>query len=178
MTCIVGLVKDGEVFIGGDSAGVGGLSLAKRQDKKVFKNGEFIFGFTSSFRMGQLLRYSLTPPKNLEEKDVYQFMVVEFVNAIRECLKNGGFARKDNETESGGTFLVGYKGRLFKIMDDYQVGEVFDNFTACGCGEDIALGSMFSSKSLGEEERILLALKAASNYSAGVAEPFYVESIK
>ena len=59
MTCIVGLVHEGVVYIGGDSAGVGGMSLTVRADEKVFQNGEFLMGFTTSFRMGQLLRYSL-----------------------------------------------------------------------------------------------------------------------
>ena len=35
MTCIVGLVHEGVVYIGGDSAGVGGLSLTVRADEKV-----------------------------------------------------------------------------------------------------------------------------------------------
>ena len=38
MTCIVGLVKDNKVTIGGDSAGVLGFSLRIRDDEKVFKN--------------------------------------------------------------------------------------------------------------------------------------------
>ena len=50
------------MYIGGDRAGVAGLSLTVRADEKVFQNGEFLMGFTTSFRMGQLLRYSLKPP--------------------------------------------------------------------------------------------------------------------
>lgn len=177
MTCIVALVEDGKVYIGGDSAGIAGLSLSTRKDRKVFINGEFIFGFTSSFRMGQLLRYSLVPPKNLENKDIYQFMVTDFINSVRDCLKNGGYASKNNETESGGVFLVGYKGRLFKIESDYQVGEVYDNFECCGCGEEFAKGSLFSTQDMQVEDRLNIALKSASKFSAGVCEPFYIESI-
>ncbi|WP_245320978.1 hypothetical protein [Bradyrhizobium sp. NAS96.2] len=53
MTCIVGLVDKGQVFIGGDSAGVNAerLALVVRNDRKVFRNGDFVMGFTSSFRM-------------------------------------------------------------------------------------------------------------------------------
>lgn len=51
MTAIVGLVEKGNVYIGGDSAGVAGLSISIRGDEKVFKVGPFIMGFTSSFRM-------------------------------------------------------------------------------------------------------------------------------
>jgi ATP-dependent protease HslVU (ClpYQ) peptidase subunit len=62
MTCIVGMVENGKVYIGGDSAGVSGFDYHIREDQKVFQNGDMIFGFTSSFRMGQLLQYSLKIP--------------------------------------------------------------------------------------------------------------------
>ena len=38
MTCIVGLVHEGVVYIGGDSAGVGGMSLTVRADEKVLNS--------------------------------------------------------------------------------------------------------------------------------------------
>ena len=44
MTCIVGLVHEGVVYIGGDSAGVAGLSLTVRADEKVFRNSDFFDG--------------------------------------------------------------------------------------------------------------------------------------
>jgi hypothetical protein len=178
MTCIAGLVDNGVVYIGGDSAGVGGSLLSVRTDQKVFQNGEFIFGFTTSFRMGQLLRYSLNPPKNYENIDINKFMVTKFIESIRKCLKEGGYACKNNEIESGGTFLVGYKGRLFKIDSDYQVGEELIGFDACGCGEDIALGSLYSTQGQPPKERILKALEAAERFSAGVRRPFNVVELK
>jgi hypothetical protein len=55
MTCIVGIVENGKVYMGGDAAGVNGYSVRVRKDPKLFKVGEFLFGYTSSFRMGQLL---------------------------------------------------------------------------------------------------------------------------
>jgi len=63
MTCIVGLVENGKVYIGGDSAGVAGLDITTRKDEKVFQKENMIFGFTSSFRMGQILRYSFKNPR-------------------------------------------------------------------------------------------------------------------
>lgn len=177
MTCIVGLVDAGTVFIGGDSAGVGGWDLTTRSDSKVFRNGEFIFGFTSSFRMGQLLCYSLRPPDRHPNRDPMAYMAVEFINAVRECLKAGGYATKTSEAEKGGTFLVGYAGRLFLICDDYQVAESAAGYDACGCGESFAKGAMFANKTLPPEERLKQALLAAETHSAGVRGPFHIESL-
>jgi hypothetical protein len=36
MTCIVGLVEEGKIYLGAVSAGVGGWSLTLRKDRKVF----------------------------------------------------------------------------------------------------------------------------------------------
>jgi len=174
MTCIIGLVDKNIVYMGGDSAGVAGYTLTVRADQKVFKAGEFLMGFTSSFRMGQLLRYSLKPPKYHPDIDLFEYMVVDFVNSLRECLKSGGYAKKDKEEETAGTFLIGFHGRLFKIGSDYQVGESELPFDACGCGEEIAVGSMFSTSEMEPEDRIRLALSAAEQFSAGVRGPFTI----
>jgi ATP-dependent protease HslVU (ClpYQ) peptidase subunit len=178
MTCIVGLVHGQHVYIGGDSAGVGDWSLTHRKDKKVFRNGEFVFGFTSSFRMGQLLQYKLAPPLLSVDQDVMAYMATDFVDAVRSVLKDGGYAKvKDSHSEEGGTFLVGCRDRLFAVHGDFQVSESLHGFAACGCGSDIALGSMHSTRSwVDPEARIVEALQAADTFSAGVAGPFHIES--
>ncbi len=175
MTCIVGLVHNGVVYIGADSAGVAGLSLTVRADKKVFQNGEFLMGFTTSFRMGQLLRYSLNPPRRHPDDDIHQYMVVDFINAIRDCLKSGGWASKKDESEEGGTFLVGYAGHLFTVDSDYQVGRPEDSFAAVGSGQNIALGALFATQGQDNpRDRVLTALRAAERFNAGVRGPFLV----
>lgn len=176
MTCIVGItLKSGSVLIGADSAGVSGLDLRIRRDEKVFTNGDFIFGCTTSFRMIQLLRYKLTIPKRYPDTDVMAFMATTFIDAVRNTLKDGGFARKESEVESGGTFLVGYAGRLFSVYSDYQVAENIDGFDACGCGDFYALGSLKTTNGYETErakERLGIALDCASYFSAGVIGPY------
>lgn len=178
MTCIVGLVEKGIVYMGGDSAGVDGsrMALAIREDRKVFKNGDFVMGFTSSFRMGQLLAFNLSLPKPREGDDLLGFMVRDFVAAVRQVLKDGGFAKNNSGAESGGEFLVGFRGRLFTIFDDFQVAESVRPYAACGCGDLIALGSLFSTPNLSPpRERVEEALLAAETFSAGVRGPFHFE---
>lgn len=177
MTCIVGYVEGNTVWIGGDSAGVGGYSLTIRADLKVFRNGPMLFGFTSSFRMGQLLRWALLIPDHDPRVAVEKYMATTFVNAVRECLKSHGFAKKVNDVEEGGTFLVGYKGRLFCIGDDYQVQEAAEPFDAVGCGHEIAKGALFATTAASGRERVERALQAAERFSAGVRAPFHVEAL-
>lgn len=178
MTVIVGLEHEGSVFIGGDSAGVAGYGLTVRADEKVFVNGPFIFGFTSSFRMGQLLRYSFEPPYHRSDIGDEKFLSTVFIDAVRKCFRDGGFSRKFNEVESAGTFLCGYRGKLYSIEDDYQVGRSVQPYHAVGCGDQIALGAMYASfEILAEadpEYRMDIALEAAEQNSAGVRGPFTI----
>lgn len=179
MTCIVALTHDGQVWMGADSAGVDGLALTVRRDPKIYKVGEFLFGFTSSFRMGQLLGYKFVPPQHHKELGVERYMATVFVDALRETLKMGGFARANSGEEQGGRFLVGYRGRVFRIDYDYQVGQSLEPFDAVGCGADLALGALHATRGRGmhPEARLNAALEAAEAFSAGVRRPFRVEQV-
>jgi ATP-dependent protease HslVU (ClpYQ) peptidase subunit len=176
MTCIVGVEHDGNIYIGGDSAGVAGMQLQTRSDEKVFVANDFIMGFTTSFRMGQLLRYAFTPPEHSPKKDDMTYLVTDFVNSIRDCYRDNGYLTREAEVESGGTFLFGYRNNLYSMEDDFQIAKSQANFAACGCGSQIALGAMAASRTLtiAPEKRIELALLAAEEFSAGVRGPYTI----
>lgn len=179
MTCIVGLVdkEEDKVYIGADSAGVAGLDLMIRADQKAFNVGEFVFGFTTSFRMGQILQYSFDPPE-IRTKDIMRYMVTDFVDAVREALKEGGYSEVENNVETGGCFLVGVRSRLFSIEDDYQVEETPYGFNSAGCGAQIALGSLVTTQDydFSPRERVKMALQAAEKFSSGVRGPFNIKT--
>lgn len=180
MTCIVGIIEKGKrTVIGGDSAGVAGLDITIRKDVKVFKVQEFVIGCTSSFRMIQLIRFSFNPPKKYDDEDIYKYMCTSFIDALRDCLKKGGYARRENEEEKGGCFLVAWKDRLFQINSDYQVGESIDNHDSVGCGESFALGAldaMDEGITMTTEEKVKKALEVATYRSAGVRPPYTILS--
>jgi hypothetical protein len=175
VTCIVGIEHDGGVVIGGDSAGLSGWSKTVRADEKVFTVGAYVMGFTSSFRMGQLLRYSLVVPAP-DTWDVDRHMSTVFVDAVRATLKTGGFAKTSESQEEGGTFLVGVAGRLYAIYDNYQFARSAAGYQAVGCGADIALGSLHTTAELdmAPKLRAEAALEAAAALSGGVAGPFSI----
>lgn len=178
MTAIAGLVDNGKVWIGGDAAGVGGYRLFVRKDPKVFVVGEFIIGFTSSFRMGQLLMHYLRPGKPVENQNEFDYMVRSFVPAIRKIFGDHGYLETYNGQESGGSFLVGWRGKLYVIESDFQVAELITPYAACGCGEHLVLGSLHATDNfdITPKKRISMALKAAEDFSAGVRGPFTILS--
>lgn len=177
MTCIVGIEHDDKVYIGGDSAGTGGWNLTVRADEKVFRNGPFVMGFTSSFRMGQLLRHALSDvPEQATKQTNAAFMCTTFIDAVRACLKAGGFAAIHNGVETGGTFLVGYRGNLYGIYDDFQVGRAISGQLAVGCGDAVAMGALCASALKDPRAKLRQALQIAEDNNGGVRGPFRVVS--
>lgn len=185
MTCIVGLEHEGKVYIGGDSAGVAGWSLTVRADEKVFTRtlpfgGQAVFGFTTSFRMGQIIRYVLDiPGEGITEPDgTDAWLVTRFVPALREAFQAHGYQKVESDRAEGGTFLMGIGGRLYRIESDYQIGRAVSRYDAVGCGDGLALGSMHTTRDaslrLEPRERVWFALEAAEAHNAGVRRPFNV----
>ncbi len=172
MTCIVGIETPDGVLIGADSIAVAGWTANIRgaAEPKLFRLREYIIGFTSSYRMGDLLRYHLTiasPPKTR----LHRHMVVNVVPAIRACLKDGGFATTKDGAEVGGAFLVGVRGRVYLISQDYQVDRSTYGYNVTGM-TDQALGSLASTEGEEPRARIRKALEAAERHSIGVRRPW------
>lgn len=179
MTCIVGYCDAGKVYIGGDSAGCSNYDIRMMQNKKVFIKGDMIFGYTSSFRMGQLLQYSLNVPEHKSGKSDIDYLCSDFAKALTDCFKDNGFARISNNETQGGIFLLGYRGKLYRVENDYHISLRMDKFDACGCGEFYALGALkaIETVKMTAYQRIGKALQAAEYFSAAVRGPFVIEHI-
>jgi ATP-dependent protease HslVU (ClpYQ) peptidase subunit len=180
MTCIVGVIEGDKVWMGGDSAAFCGTALTIRATPKVFKNGAFLIGCCGSPRVRDVLRYHFEPPKHPRGMDIGRYMRVPFIDAMREALKKAGVLRKTHEVEeaSDSAVLVAYRGRIFTIEEDFQVGEPLDGFAAVGCGSDVAVGALVVSENVAPRKRILAALGASERYNTGVRRPFYVQVIE
>lgn len=180
MTCIVGFVGDDGIYMGGDSAGVSGFDIRGRADEKVFIKDDIIYGFTSSFRMGQILRFRFNRPEHKQGIDDYEYLCSVYIDELIACFKAHGYLKDDKGEVSGGIFLLGYKGNLYKVESDFQVGKSFDNYDACGCGEYYALGALniLDLPKLSTQSKVLRALETAEKFSAGVRSPFVIECLR
>jgi ATP-dependent protease HslVU (ClpYQ) peptidase subunit len=177
MTCIVGLVDDdGMVYMGGDSAATLGNDLRLMAGGKVSRVGEFLIGITGSVRTAQIMRHALRPPPITDDLDAY--MATAFVDALRECFKAAGFARREQEQERAGaaTLLVGVRGRLYLVCTDYGIVRAQEPFAAIGCGDMPALGALYATAGRHPGERVGLALAAAEHFNIGVRRPFTLDA--
>jgi ATP-dependent protease HslVU (ClpYQ) peptidase subunit len=179
MTCIVAIAQNGTVYMGSDHAASDDKSgwIVARKEPKCFKVGQYAVAFTDSFRMGQILQYSWSPPKYTPTKTnsgLDKFMRTKFIDSVKQAFKDGGYGSfNSSEEDSGGIFIIGLEGRIFTIDEDFHVGENVVNFMAEGSGAMFALGALWATKNQKNPKlRIKTALEAASEFSMSVAPPF------
>jgi ATP-dependent protease HslVU (ClpYQ) peptidase subunit len=181
MTAIVAIAENGKVYIGADSAGISreDLSISSRKDEKVFVAGEFIIGFTSSFRMGQILKYFLKCPKQKKTQTDEEYMCTTFIDNVQKVFKDKNYGQVESNEQSGGTFIVGYRGTIYTIYDDFQIQVCHENYASEGCGRFLALGSLYTTTTfkMTTENKITMALAAAETHNAGVRNPFIIKEL-
>src|SRR3990170_1178996 len=118
MTCIVGLVSEnGQIVMGGDSAAVDGLTMTLARDPKVFQFGlEFVFGYSGSFRIGQLLQYAFSPSVQKESQSDLEYLVTDFCQEWRQVLElHGAIQGRTGTDEMEAEVLIGYRGSLYQM---------------------------------------------------------------
>jgi ATP-dependent protease HslVU (ClpYQ) peptidase subunit len=179
MTCIVAIAQNGTVYMGSDHAASDDKSgwVMSRKEPKCFKVGQYGIAFTDSFRMGQILQYSWTPPKYTPTKTnsgLDKFMRTKFIDSVKVAFKDHGFGDiGGTDEDTGGIFIVGLEGRIFVVDEDFHVGENVVNYMAEGSGGMFALGALHATKNQKNPKmRLKLALEAASEFSMSVAPPF------
>lgn len=163
MTCIVGVVDDGKVYIGGDRGGSDGSTIVSLAAPKVYIRDEWIFGFAGSIGIGQIMQI-INIPLLQEDDDPFLVLRMDVVDAFKSMMDTQGLTIDEN---SDTDFLIGIRGRLFEFSPaDWSVAEVKE--TAIGSGGNFALGSLYTSfvsMDISPIDRIDLALDAAITYS-------------
>jgi ATP-dependent protease HslVU (ClpYQ) peptidase subunit len=187
MTCIIGMLdKENDcAWIGGDSLGSNWANKSVYLQPKVFRNSIFknvIMGSTTTFRHIDLLKYSenLFPEVDFYKKVEldHKYMVTKFIPNLITLFDNG--IKSEVDRNKGASFIVCAGNRVFEIQGDYSVLEPAFGFCSVGCGQDFALGSLYSTRALDitPKERIALALEAAEQCGCGVQRPFTILNTK
>ena len=107
-------------------------------------------------------------------------MVKTFIPNLITLFSNG--IKHESENDKGANFLVGVKNKLFEIQNDYSVLEPLDGFSAVGCGEDVAIGSLITTTTYYKDthpiDHVKFALEAAEKACCGVQRPFVIINTK
>lgn len=179
MTCIVGLVDGKDVWLGADSCGGEGNSRQRYKTSKLVAihgpnglNRSILVGYTSSYRMGNLLAQSAKAECH-EVATPDAWLIDSFVPMLRRLFGKEGFLAKKDEREEGGEMLVALAARLFVVQSDFSVLEPLDGYTAIGSGADVALGALYANRG-SPAIRVQKAVAAAAHHTPMVDWPWHI----
>jgi ATP-dependent protease HslVU (ClpYQ) peptidase subunit len=184
MTCLVGIIQDGKIYIGTD--GYATTEDCERKSiicRKLFVSDKYVVAFAGHIRTGQLLY----PESGFEfPKDVYQIP-----NHIYLWLREFEAIGKDELSMAiiQSNFLIATKDKLYEILIDMSVSEIDPEcgYTSIGSGTSHAAGSLYTTalhnKYANTEAdiippvgRIEIALNAAAEFVKNVGPPYQIYS--
>lgn len=188
MTCIVGYVDktSKKVYIGGDSCTVNShLEYRVVTNPKVFERDDIVFGFTSTWRFGQLVQYIMHYPAREIGQTPIEYLCRLWIPALQTCLTDHGHIATIVSAEDvnyghsrSGNALIGIDGELFYLNGDFSVLQSADGMYAVGCGADYAMGALMilDNTKLDAKAKVISALETSERLSGGVRGPFLVLS--
>lgn len=178
MTCIVAIKDNGNIHMAGDLMGSDGFRGKVYDKSKVFIKEGFILGYTSSFRMGQLLEYAWVPPTQGVGQDDDSYIYVDVVNSFKSLFMDNGFGNKDKVEIETGEFIFGWNGRLFLHQSNHSLLES-DHYVTTGSGcyhAEAAIASLieYGHKGAVEDCEFMLssAIEVASRFVTSVSKEY------
>jgi len=176
MTCVAGYVDtNGDIYMGGDSIGVNGGEYTLIKDSKVFIKRNMIFSFSTSFRMGNILKYDFEIPNHPPNLSTMEYLISIFLVKLLVKYEERRYLTISDNVAFSEVFLLGYDNRLFKIEPDLCIIEDEKKYDAAGCGQSFAKATFFNLKDYNTtpEEKVYQALYVASQFSL-VRQPFTI----
>lgn len=183
MTCIVAFkIKDVEdkefVVLAGDKLCSNGDTKRVYSKPKIFQNGDFWIGYTTSFYMGQLLQYVWTPPFKEESTNEDDYIFGDVVQSLSKVFADNNFGEvkgKESLEPNHGTFIMIYNGRIFEVFSNLAILEV-DKFASVGCGSEVMEGALLMALELPNDlelkDILNKAYRIVSERSCGVSYKF------
>lgn len=174
MTIICAVEDENGVVMGCDSQASTDSRKYESETPKLFRNGEYLFGACGSLRMSQLLQYALDPPR-VDDWDLDRIIATQFVDAVREAFREGGFESTKDDAVFGGNFLVAVRGRVYEIQPDYGFFRAAAGIYTIGSGDDVAIGAIHALAALDAEARVRAGVQAATDHTTACGYTLRIE---
>lgn len=173
----IGLAEtDGsELIFAADSAGTDGDEIHTIDTSKVFARDGYLFAYSGSYRIGQILRHCVELPEVPVAGDVERFLVREVGPAVRSAVEAEGAAAPGQKVLGEKTsILIGVRGQIWCMLPDLTVIPE-GPFGAIGSGRLRAYAALHALRAAGfgpARHRIELALEATAAYTSSVRPPW------
>ena len=173
MTIIIGIERAGKVILAGDlEASADNVSFPQKHPKVFIRQG-IVFGFSTSFRFGQLLQFCTKIPEPIPSTNILEWLVTVFIPELRVTISNAQY--KDPFD-----CLIGIGGELYILQSDFSVIRSAYGYAAIGSAAEFALGCVSTHLSIGKfqpvENILEMSIASCSDHCSGVSESCVVVS--
>ena len=141
-----------------------------------------LIGACGSLRIPQIIQYCMHQPAHPKTHNTMKYLVGIWVPALRSCLVDNKVLPKDlsgtddDKIVPDGALLIGYRGELFTVEDDGNVGSFVTPYMSVGSGSSYALGALCQQELIGDKRhpvtRVTDALEIAAAHVNNVSGPF------
>ena len=173
MSVVVGLVKDGHVYMAADTRALQDyeMSYCKKLITSTHKQfGLWAIGASGYVRNLEIAAELDLPTLTRAQKKTTTLHDVSraFFDAVREEVESRGVLNGGNSETS---FLLGVKGRLFSVDATFSLREE-ENLCAIGSGSDYAEGALWAlltyCPDMPPEQMVRAAVESAAHYNVSV----------
>jgi len=174
MTVIVAIRDGTTIIMACDSAATGDDSQDIVTNEKLFfkMNGRMLIGFAGCFRIGQRIQYCFDVPEP-DTTDTMCYMITQFVPKLQAFLKTLRERKKMNDS----TLLIGFQGRIFKIMSDFSLLENRCGYDAIGDAAFAAMHGAMQASQLYSDQILDIGLYAARDLTSSTRAPFHTKYV-
>lgn len=183
MTIVAGILTPDRIYMGADTLLSSDDSKVTISRPKIFRRGEMLIGYSGSLREGQVIETDFSPPKKDKKEEDYIYIAQSVTGEFDKIMSKYKLEdRSANSNEFNSCWLIAYGNAFYEMQFDLSVLVPRRNYAAIGTApaQYAALGTLFALKetSMGPQEQLELALRAAESVCPSVAAPFDFLSIE
>jgi ATP-dependent protease HslVU (ClpYQ) peptidase subunit len=178
MTCIAGLVHEGDVYLAADSEMTWGNGTHSVDDKIITK-GDLAIAMCGLAAEAAAVKHRLTLPDLPEDESKHDFwLYVSVPDAIRKCFHDAGILENNSgQATSGGNYIIGWRGRLVSMCSLGGTYPADRGYVANGSGGAVATGALCVLGDESPKKRLRKAVQAACLWSRGVGGKVHVVKV-
>lgn len=148
------------------------LKIKKVDGLKIIENNLWV-GLCGYGRVSEFINNKFNPPQQNESDEKYLY---DWCKELKDQLENYNLLEEKNNIKNSESFMIVlYNNQLYEIDKNFGITQTIEKYYCLGSAEEIAMGSIYTSKYLKEmdtEERVKLALESCTYHDIYINDDY------
>lgn len=148
------------------------LKIKKVDGLKIIENNLWV-GLCGYGRVSEFINNKFNPPQQNESDEKYLY---DWCKELKDQLEKYNLLEEKNSIKNSESFMIVlYNNQLYEIDKNFGITQTIEKYYCLGSAEEIAMGSLYTSKYLKEmdtEERVKLALESCTYHDIYINDDY------